>query len=179
MNHHNRTQDISEEEAKKLVQGPFGNELHKIAYGCLLAFFWSTPQENGSWIIRGNGSAFLLDCGQGPFMVTAAHVYKSFLNQKSNSDRIVAQINDLKFNPVERLIDIGAVKKDLYDSDHVHYEPDIATFRITIEEIRGLKRTPLSGDQERWPPEPPKQGKGIFFAGCSMKERRLIENKNM
>jgi hypothetical protein len=53
-----------------------------------------------------NGSMFLLDCGQGPFMVTAGRVYTGYLAEHGAARRIICPIGDLEFHPEERLIDL-------------------------------------------------------------------------
>jgi hypothetical protein len=55
-----------------------------------------------------------------------------------------------------------------------HQGIDIATFRISIEEIPSIGKTCLTGCQQSWPPSPPQQNRGIFYAGFPGIERRLL-----
>lgn len=57
------------------LTGVFGNQLLRAACKYAIPLFWST--KNGTYwtVINNNSTAFILDCGNGPFVVTAAHVY--------------------------------------------------------------------------------------------------------
>lgn len=52
-----------------------------------------------------------------------------------------------------------------------HDDIDIATFRITPEEIRSIGKNILTGCQKIWPPKPPMQNRGIYFSGFPERER--------
>jgi hypothetical protein len=70
------------------------------------------------------GSMFFLDCGRGPFAVTAGHVFEQFVKDRAELRVRGRQIGNIGFNPEERLIDWGRDRRI-----------DLATFRITPEEI--------------------------------------------
>ena len=74
-----------------------------------------------------NGSAFILDCGRGPFVVTAAHVFSQFVADKKNARSITSQIGNVAFDLSDRLIDCGTDRRI-----------DIATFHIDQSEIAQL-----------------------------------------
>jgi hypothetical protein len=42
---------------------------------------------------------------------------------------------------------------------------DVATFRITANEIKRIGKQILTGYQKSWPPSPPEQGRGIYYSG--------------
>ena len=92
------------------------------------------------------GSVFFLDCGRGPFAVTAGHVFEQFVEDRARRRVRGCQIGNIGFNPEERLIALG---EDL--------GLDIATFHVTPEEIAatGKKITVLG-----------------TFDGCSHRRRR-------
>ena len=46
-----------------------------------------------------------------------------------------------------------------------HQGLDVATFRITANEIKRIGKQILTGYQKSWPPDPPKQGRGIYYSG--------------
>lgn len=46
-----------------------------------------------------------------------------------------------------------------------HARLNIATFRVTAEEIAALGKTALTGYQRQWPPLPPQQDRGVYFGG--------------
>jgi hypothetical protein len=43
---------------------------------------------------------------------------------------------------------------------------DIATFRVREDEVKSLGKQVLTGNQNAWPPAPPKERGGIYYAGC-------------
>lgn len=46
-----------------------------------------------------------------------------------------------------------------------HSGIDIATFRVSEREVAALGKTVLTGYQRSWPPKPPAENCGIYFAG--------------
>jgi hypothetical protein len=53
---------------------------------------------------------------------------------------------------------------------------DVATFRVTPEEVHILGRSGkhvLTGSQRSWPPPPPSIGRGVFFVGFPGDGRRM------
>lgn len=126
---------MTADEAQQLFSGDFGKRLLRAACDYCIPIFWSTP-KSGVWRVDNNGTAFLLDCGKGPFVVTAAHVYESYLTRRSQCVNICPQLSDIVFRMEERQIGyIGS--KNL----------DIATFKISCEEIDLIKRPVLQGSQ--------------------------------
>jgi len=109
-----------------------------------------------------NSSAFLLDCGRGPFVVTAAHVFQQFLDDRRRAQRVVSQIGNVAFDLEERLIDSG------YDR-----RIDIATFRIEADEIATLAKKVVIGTDGAWP-NPPNPGEVAFFGGFLGSQRIVI-----
>src|SRR5205823_3234696 len=106
-------------------------------------------------LILGNGSAFLIDCGAGPFAVTAGHVYEEFCRAWAARADTVCLLSDMRFDLVGRCI-----------AHDVAY--DVATFRVTTDEISTLRRNAkyvLTGNVKAWPPAPPTVGCGVFFIG--------------
>jgi hypothetical protein len=96
------------------------------------------------------GSMFFLDCGRGPFAVTAGHVYEQFLEDSQQRRIGGVQVANINFNPAERLIAWG---KDL--------GLDIATFRITSAEIAAAGKKIVRGTDGPWP-LPPNEG-GVVY----------------
>jgi hypothetical protein len=106
--------------------------------------FWVIRERDEEYRVR-NGSAFFVDAGQGLFGVTADHVLKGLSADRAGHDVVAFQIGDLPFD--------GAKNAIIASNDLI----DIATFRITREELRKLGKTALTGYQRRWPPLPPLQ----------------------
>nr|WP_210345462.1 hypothetical protein [Bradyrhizobium diazoefficiens] len=113
-------------------------------------------------LLARQGSMFFLDCGRGPFAVSAGHVFEQFVEDRAKRRMRSCQIANIPFNPEERLITWG---RDL--------GLDIATFRVTPEEIAATGKKVVQGIDGAWP-APPDQGVGVFFGGFPGAERDQI-----
>ncbi len=102
---------------------------------------------------------FFLDCGRGAFAVTADHVYDGFLEDRDERRIRSSQIGNVAFDPEDRLIARGK-----------HLGVDIATFRVTPEEIAATGKRIVEGTDGAWPP-PPNDGEAVFFGGFPAQER--------
>lgn len=148
------------EEAIALLNGQLGAVLLESTASYVAPFFWETPAEEGGVRLR-NGSMFFLNCGEGTFGVTADHVYQGYLEAKAALPNLSCQLFGLAITPEHRLI-------------ARHTSLDIATFRITDEEVRRIGRRV---HQPNWPPQPPEIGQGVMFAGFPSVER-IINDPN-
>lgn len=109
---------------------------------------------------------FFLDCGRGPFAVTADHVYEKYLEDSERTGTDNAQIANVgDFNLKERLIARGK-----------NYGVDIATFQITPDEIAAGKRA-ARGIDGPWP-APPNAGEAVYIGGFPACERDRIAGKD-
>jgi len=108
------------------------------------------------------GSVFFLDCGRGPFAVTAGHVYEQFLKDCQTRRIGGTQVANIGFDLADRLIAWG---KNL--------GLDIATFRITPAEIAATGKKIVRGVDGPWPP-PPQEGEVVYFGGFPGGERDRI-----
>lgn len=125
-------------------------------------WLWRTHEKHLLTSLKpAQGSMFFLDCGRGPFAVTAPHVYEEGYLKDLDERRVrTCQIGNVPFdNPEERLIASG---KNL--------GIDIATFRVTPEEIAATGKRVVLGTSGAWPP-PPKDGEAVFFGGFPGDER--------
>jgi hypothetical protein len=112
--------------------------------------------ENGRPLILGNGSAFMIDAGGGPFLVTAHHVYEEYRSARVARPDTVCLLGDMIRYPLERR---------LIASDPVY---DVATFNVLPSEVECFRRGGkfvLTGSQLAWPPNPPEIERGVFFVG--------------
>jgi len=155
---------MTKEEAQVLLADDFGKALLKAASDYAIPLFWGTP-DNDHWQVCNNGTAFILDCGQGPFLVTAAHVYEGYLAKKEEVDEIVIQLGNIQFNLDEK--ELGNFGSEVLD---------IATFEITTDEIESLNKSILVGNQENWPPSVPADGNGVLFSGYPGQERLELDD---
>jgi hypothetical protein len=161
----NLQESINLQEATNILRSGFGKELVKIATSYVAPFFWEEITDDGNKKFN-NGSIFFLDCGAGTFAVTANHVYQGYLDAKAAGSNVTCQVSNAKFIPEKRLID-----RDKF--------LDIATFKVSLEEIMRIGKLPLRGSQSSWPPLPPELGKGVFFAGFPGKERIFTKPVNL
>ena len=146
----------SKDEAIRLMRGGLAKALMETAASYVTPICWITARDRKPWIID-NGSAFILDCGAGPFIVTADHVYRGFLAARQQHPDAVCILGEMRFDLSSRCI----------ASDSAY---DIATFRIDADEIGKLAnyangKAILTGSQKSWPPGPPQLDRGVFFVG--------------
>lgn len=151
---------MTKDEAIALVKSDWGKELLKIG-AKYAAPFCLYKSDNGKAILLNHGTIFFLNCGEGPFAVTAYHVLKRFLEHKAGNSSITCQIFNRDFDFEDRLIDSN---EDI----------DIATFKITQKEVDLIGVRTLEGSQKTWPPPPPEKGRGVFFAGFPGNEKKEI-----
>ena len=158
---------MTPDQAKELIAGPFGEAALKAVAGYVSPIFWAVEDEEGREFVPNNGTIFFVDAGHGAFGVTANHVYQGYLDAKAAYPRVDCGIGrqcfvappsaTLPFDPEARLIDQSQ-------------DPDIATFRITAEELKQLGTTTITV----WPPVIPEVGQSIAFAGFPGRERRPV-----
>lgn len=53
-------------------------------------------------------------------------------------------------------------------------ECDVATFKVSEAEFRAIDVRPFRSEVTRWPPPPPKVGRGVFFTGYPEVDRRVL-----
>jgi len=154
---------LGDEEKQAVAGGLFGKMMHESGGAHVSWLYWRGQRHIlGAPPIEHNGSAFVLDCGRGPFVVTAAHVYSQFLSDKKAAKRIASQIGNLSFDLEARLIDSGHGRG-----------VDIATFRIETTEVSELKKAVVKGVDGTWPP-PPNPGESAYFGGFLGSQRVTI-----
>jgi hypothetical protein len=154
---------LSEAERKSPEMQEFSRRMHDSASGYIALLIWRYQSKVlETPLLPRQGSVFFLDCGRGPFAVTAGHVFEQFVEDRANYLIRSCQINNVGFNPEERLIAWG---KDL--------GLDIATFRVTPEEIAVMGKKVLQGTDGAWPPPPNPRG-AVFFGGFPGCERDAI-----
>lgn len=146
----------SREEATRLLRGGLADAFKDIAARYVIPICWIVAQD-GRPLIVDSGSAFLLDCGQGPFLVTADHVYRGFRAARARHADAVCILGEIRFDLEGRRI----------ASDSAY---DVATFRVTAEEVCALAsyangKMVLTDSQSNWPPAPPQIERSVFFVG--------------
>jgi hypothetical protein len=146
---------LSRAEAISLFRSGLGAALQATAAQYAMPLCYIAAQD-GAPVVLASGTAFLIDCGQGPFLVTARHVLQGFRDAlKQHKDAVCVVCEIPRFDLLERVI----AEDPAYD---------VATFRVTPEDLHQLKasgKIPLTGSQRSWPPSPPQVERGMFFIG--------------
>lgn len=143
---------ITTEAQARAMMAVLGRAENEFVASLTVALFW-VLRDDGKFAAR-NGSAFFLDAGDGPFGVTASHVIGGWREDRARKSVVALQMGGIPFDPEG---------KNKIIAEHAGI--DIATFRISPEEVKRLGKTVLKGYQSEWPPPPPLEGRGIYFAG--------------
>jgi hypothetical protein len=142
------------ERKKEVMAGGLGVRLLDEGLLYVMPIFWvGVDEEAGARLT--NGTPFLVDCGQGVFAVTAAHVYTAYCEAKRCTKEVVCQLGDMLFDPEAQLI----------NCDDREGGSDIATFRLTPEDVAKINKPVLGSKPGEWPPRPADVGDFAFFAG--------------
>jgi hypothetical protein len=152
--------EITTEAQARALMAVLGRPEGELVASYTAPLSWVIRTPDGSYRVR-NGSAFFLDAGAGVFGVTAAHVISGLSESRDRENVVACQVGDLPF-------DLGG-RNAIIDA---HDGLDIATFRISAEEVRAAGKTILTGYQSEWPPPQPERGRGVYYGGFPGIERR-------
>jgi hypothetical protein len=158
------TRETPPPEAWALAAGSFGRELAKALMAYATPILWSAGETSGRLDdeVR-SGTTFFLDCGQGPFGVTAGHVFEA---HKARADVAGVPCNIGLGQPGSgRLFDL---RERVIACSH---SPDIATYRISPEEIARTGARVVTAT--KWPSQPPRVGDVVAFVGFPGSSRRI------
>jgi hypothetical protein len=136
---------LTEEEKAEAIHLTFaglGKAELEIANSYTSPLIWTVDQGDDLRRMKG-GSVFFLDTGEAMFAVTAAHVVQEFFDD-TRTQQVHCAIAAHEKRPLriplgDRIIDANA-------------DIDIATFRITSDELRYFGKAPLRGNVAKWPP---------------------------
>jgi hypothetical protein len=143
-----------EQQARTMMAGGLGRAELEFATSITAPLYWIIRDSPRQYRVR-NGSAFFLDAGEGLFAVTAHHVIEGLRRDSAAENVVAVQLGlDLRLDFSGRHTIIGT-----------HSEIDIATFRITEDEIAAIGKSRLTGYQGAWPPRPPEQDRGVYYSG--------------
>jgi hypothetical protein len=160
---------MSNEERKALLAGGLGQMFSEMANKHVTWIFWAkdTPELTD---ILGHGSAFILDRGNGPLLVTAAHVYREYLEHQREHGPLYCQVSNTRVRDLGgRLIACGNLR---VPRDEPACEPDIATFRMNAAAVRRVGKTPISALVD-WP-APPALNQSVMLTGYPAHERVFV-----
>jgi hypothetical protein len=148
-------QQLSIDEGRALIRGGLGKyELELVASFCA-PLAWTVRNRDGGSHSR-NGTTFFLDAGEGIFAITAYHVIEGWRQSLEVQDagplRVAGNGYSVQLDWDARIID-------------AHSGIDIATYRISREEVGALGKNVLTGFQRQWPPDPPVERCDIYYCG--------------
>jgi hypothetical protein len=155
---------LSEEGKKETLSGGLGAGLLHSGLSFAVPLWWVFNSQEAGLQLR-NGSAFLVDFGQGIFAVTAAHVFTEYLQAKESAEAIGCQLGNMLFEPEQRVI---GCQQDL----------DLATFRVTPTEADQINKPVVKPDPPGWQPLIPAVKDFAFFAGFPAQTRGMSPKGN-
>jgi hypothetical protein len=129
---------LSEEQKKEVLSGGLGAAVLQSGLSFAVPLWWVFKTTEDDLGLR-NGSACLVDFGDGIFAVTAAHVFREYVQTKEHMKGIMCQLGDALFEPDRQLIDC---RDDL----------DIATFRVSPADISQINKPTVKPDPPGWLP---------------------------
>jgi hypothetical protein len=155
------------EERKLALEGEFGRSFHVSAAEHVTWIFWARDTNEPTDIL-GHASAFMLDRGDGPMLITAAHVYRQYLDDQRRIGPLRCQVANTTVKDLSaHLIACGNLDIPLDEPDR---EPDIATFRLSKGAAGRIGKRPVLAPAGNWP-KPPKPGEQVMFCGFPAQER--------
>jgi hypothetical protein len=166
---------MSLEERKVALEGEFGQSFHISAAEHVTWIFWARDTDEPTDIL-GHGSAFMLDRGGGPMLITAAHVYRQYLHDQRRKGPLVCQVANTTVKDLGRhLIACGNLSIPLDEPDR---ESDIATFRLPAGADDRIGKRPVVAPAGDWPPAS-KRGEQVMFGGFPAQERIFVSGNEI
>ncbi len=146
--------------------GDFGRELADAIVSYATPILWSAGATVGGMDDEiNNGTTFFLDCGRGPFGVTAGHVYEDY-KARAAAAGVPCQIGLGQPGRVSRRFDLR--ERLIARSE----SPDIATYQISPEEIARTGARVVTVTE--WPPRVPSVDDTVAFAGFPGSGRMIV-----
>jgi hypothetical protein len=149
------TPPLSKEEAIAIMRGGLGEAELKLVASFCAPIYWVKARLSHGTLVTDNGTAYFLDAGNGVFGVTACHVVHGWMRDRQKGAGPLCLAT--KGGPIELDWSARVIAS--------HSAIDIATFRISAEEVAALGVTVLTGSQKTWPPKPPQKNRGIYYCG--------------
>jgi hypothetical protein len=153
------------DEARALLRSGLGKVEIEFVSSITAPIWWVERGANDQRRLR-NGSSFFLRIDDGLFCVTAAHVITALLTSKTSGVVQACLGPQIDIDIENRLIDLDP-------------EIDLATLRVSDDEIASMHKFPLSGQQRTWPPNPPVLSGGVLMAGFPETEQRWVGNREI
>jgi hypothetical protein len=131
-------------EENRRLKGPYGKQLLRTMHRSTAVLQWRNLYSDEP---PSHGSMFFVNTGSALLAITARHVYEAYVASAANDPKVTCQINNIRFDPGERLICSGV-------------DCDVATFALRPAELTELERITIP-----WPPVIPKVGQTVLIAG--------------
>ena len=153
----------------QLMKSGYGVVLKDTAALYSMPIFWITSKYGDPKIVA-NGTAFTLDLGSGPFLVTAKHVCDGYLSDKTKYKDLKCVVGELEFDIDNTVIDVNPsldlMTFNLSRSRLNEYVEQKSNQKSAVTLIGSLPNDPSSSF-----------GIGVFFAGFTGKGRNVKINK--
>lgn len=149
----------------QLMKSGYGVVLKDAAALYSMPIFWITAKCGEPEIVA-NGTAFMLDLGSGPFLVTAKHVYDGYLSDRRKFKDLKCVVGELEFDIDSSVIDVNP-------------SLDLISFSLSNSRLNEyIQRKSIVTSIGSLPSDPSSSfGIGVFFAGFTGKGRSLKFNK--
>jgi hypothetical protein len=95
---------LTENDKKAVLESSLGQEVLHDGLRFAIPIWWVYQDTTDAFGLR-NGSAFLMELGQGVIAVTAAHVLREYYENKRTARAVVCQLGNALFDPEACLID--------------------------------------------------------------------------
>ena len=162
---------MPDEQRKEISRGEFGRMMMEQSARHVAAFWWVEPAPSSPFLICAghprvrNGSAFFVEIEGKLFCITAAHVYRGYLDAKARYPGLPCRLGErpIVFDAENRLRSLGGTTAGV---DNI----DIATFHVTREELRAIGKEAIVYPAGSWPPDhpfPDQQARIVGFPGIS------------
>src|SRR5260370_14262732 len=145
------------------AEDDLGKAVIEFAASVTAPLFWVLRDGLGENIK--SGSAFFLDTGTAAFAVTGCHVVEQCFADSKLPTFVQTMIGGRNGQSIplhlgDRIID-------------AHHDLDIATFRVSPEELKLAGHTLLKGSQKAWPPRLPEATGRITYCGFPGHSRKV------
>lgn len=130
---------------------------------CAMALYWHTQDAPWPRHLRG-GTCFAVRTSKRLFGVTTAHVIRDHEVSKARGAPLIGQLCDMPFDIEEAII---AIDDDL----------DVATFELTEEQLRAIRREAFNVGAD-WPPPVPVIGDMIGIIGFPEVMREKLSSQH-
>lgn len=168
---------MSDGQRKELIRGEFGAWKLKQSARHVAPFWWVEPPPTSQYLLLPphprvrNGTAFFAKIDNSLFCITAAHVYRGYLEAKERFPGLPCLLGEghFIFDAESNFCSIGGQERGV---DKV----DIATFRMTEEVLIAIGKEPILAS---WPPYHPFSGQQATILGYPGVARLWIDETSI